>query len=66
MTATHTAHPLTGTCYSTDNEIMGEIAMAINEIDDVRYGSAVVDLIRRQITAKLEDGRRVRATIIFE
>lgn len=68
MASLHTrvAQSLTGTCYSSDKEIVDEVAEMVNEIDDVRYGSVVVDIIRRQITAKLEDGRKLRLTVIFE
>jgi hypothetical protein len=60
-------HPLTGQCYSSDREIMNEIAEAIaQEVGDVRYGSTVVDAQRRQITARLEDGRKLRLTVIIE
>jgi hypothetical protein len=35
-------------------------------VDDVHFNSVVVDGPRRQITARLEDGRRLRITVIIE
>lgn len=59
--------PLSGRNYSTDEEILGEIGEALaNEIGDVRYGSVVVDHLRHQIIAKVEDGRTMRLTCIIE
>jgi hypothetical protein len=59
-------HPLSGQCYASDQEIIGEIAELIPEVGDVHYGSVIVDRQRHQITARLEDGRKVRLTVIFE
>jgi len=58
-------HPLTGENYASDREIMGEIAELVSEVGDVRYGSAVLDPLRHQITARLEDGRTMRLTVMF-
>jgi hypothetical protein len=59
--------PLTGFCYSSDKEILDEICEALsNEIGDIRHGSIVLDTFRRQITGKLEDGRTLRMTVVFE
>ena len=59
-------HPLSGQCYSSDRELLSDIADAINEVDDVHFDSAIVDAQRRQITARLEDGRKLRITVIIE
>lgn len=60
------AHPLTGTVFSNNTEIMQEIAEAIsNEVGDIRYGSLVLDTARHQMTGTLEDGRKIRITVVF-
>lgn len=64
---TGTYAPLTGRCYSTDNELMSEILEAVTDsVGDVRYDSGVVDHIRHQASVKLEDGRTLRMTFMFE
>jgi hypothetical protein len=44
---------------------MNELAELIPEIGDVRFDSVVVDPARHQISAKLEDGRTLRATVVI-
>lgn len=54
-----------GENWASDPELLREFAEVIAEIGDVRHGSVVVDMIRQQVTARLQDGRKVRATIVF-
>lgn len=69
MTHVHSnaVRPLSGTNYCTDKELVNEIIEAVSDnVGDVRYGSGVVDHIRHQFTVRLEDGRRLRMTFMFE
>jgi hypothetical protein len=67
QTYTGALKPLSGTCYSSDNELMSEIVEVVTEsVGDVRFDSGVVDHIRHQASVKLEDGRILRITFMFE
>ena len=58
--------PLSGKCYSSDREILEEIGELLQDVDDVHFGTVQCDPFRRQITAKLEDGRTLRLTMVIE
>lgn len=66
MTRIQSQHMTAPRNFSTDREIVDEIVEELYGVGDVRYGSAVYDPIRHQITAKLEDGRKLRLTVMFE
>jgi hypothetical protein len=51
--------------WCTDREILQEAAELLVEVGDIVYGSVVVDIDRRQISAKLQDGRSLRMTMVI-
>lgn len=51
----------------TDHELMEEIMEDLStQIGDIRYGSGTLDVLRRQMVFTLEDGRKLRLTVILD